>query len=164
MFHGPVNVHVSKVVDKEELILCLEFLKAFSLQIEIQQPKKFYVCKCFLCIFTYYALQGHTQVTIHALHQSVNQSISPKPEWSKRSVDQNCIQNSPTGRFKFWSKILNKETNKLKYSLWSYLFVKNTTTIKISASQRIDIKNCMNYDHNKILGYLNFSRAIENYN
>ena len=34
MFHGPVNVHVSKVVDIEELILCLEFLKAFSLQVE----------------------------------------------------------------------------------------------------------------------------------
>jgi len=44
------------------------------------------------------------------------------------------------------------------------LFVpKNTSKIKISASQRISIKNCMNYDHNKILGYLNFSLAIENY-
>ena len=33
------------------------------------------------------------------------------------------------------------------------LFVrKNTTKIKISASQRISIKNCMNYDHNKMFG------------
>ena len=45
----------------------------------------------------------------------------------------------------------------------SYVFVKNTTKIKISASQRISIKNCMNYYHNKNVGYVNFRRAIENY-
>ena len=36
--------------------------------------------------------------------------------------------------------------------MWSYLFVKNTTKTKISASQRISIKNCINYDHNKNVG------------
>jgi len=40
--------------------------------------------------------------------------------------------------------------------VWSYLFVKNTTKIKISASQRISIKNCMNYDHKKIFGLFKF--------
>jgi len=40
--------------------------------------------------------------------------------------------------------------------LWSYLFVKNTTKIKISASQRISIKNCMNYGHNKNVGLFKF--------
>ena len=61
----------------------------------------------------------------------------------------NIIFYSPTGGLKFWSKILNKGTNEQKYSLWSYLFVQNTTQIKISASQRISIKNCMSFDHNK---------------
>ena len=32
------------------------------------------------------------------------------------------------------------------------VFVNNTYKIKISASQRISIKNCMNYDHNKMFG------------
>jgi len=37
------------------------------------------------------------------------------------------------------------------------LFVrKNTTKIKISVSQRISIKNCMNYDHNKNVGIFKF--------
>ena len=36
--------------------------------------------------------------------------------------------------------------------MWSYLFVKNTTKVKISASQRISIKNCIYYDHNKEFG------------
>ena len=58
------------------------------------------------------------------------------------------------GRFKFWSKILNKGTNLQKYSLWSYLFLKDTT--KITASQPISIKNCMNYDHNTIFGLFKF--------
>ena len=35
-----------------------------------------------------------------------------------------CIQGSPTGRFKFWSKILNKETNLHKNWLWSYFVVR----------------------------------------
>jgi len=33
---------------------------------------------------------------------------------------------------------------------------KNTNKIKISASQRISIKNCMNYDHNKMFGLFKF--------
>ena len=40
--------------------------------------------------------------------------------------------------------------------MWSYLFIKNTTKIKISASQRISIKNCMNYDHNRNFGLFKF--------
>jgi len=37
------------------------------------------------------------------------------------------------------------------------LFVrKNTIEIKTSASQRISIKNCMNYDHNKNVGLFKF--------
>jgi len=38
------------------------------------------------------------------------------------------------------------------------LFVrkKNTTKTKISASQRISVKNCMNYDHNKNVGLFKF--------
>jgi len=37
------------------------------------------------------------------------------------------------------------------------LFVrKNTTKIKISASQRISVKNCMNYDNNKNVGLFKF--------
>ena len=36
------------------------------------------------------------------------------------------------------------------------MFVKNTTKIKISASQRISIKNWINYDHNKNFGLFKF--------
>ena len=37
------------------------------------------------------------------------------------------------------------------------LFVrKNTTKIKISTSQRISIRNCMNFDHNKMFRLFNF--------
>ena len=41
--------------------------------------------------------------------------------------------------------------------------MENTNKIKISASQLISNMICMNYDHNKSLGYYNFIRAIENF-
>jgi len=43
------------------------------------------------------------------------------------------------------------------------LFVKNTTKNKTSASQRISIKIVWIMTTTKCLGYLNFSRAMENY-
>ena len=41
----------------------------------------------------------------------LSQQISQSPNRvNSRSVNENCIQNSPTSQFKFWSKILNKTT------------------------------------------------------
>jgi len=36
------------------------------------------------------------------------------------------------------------------------LFIKNATKISISASQRMSIKNCMNYGYNKNVGLFKF--------
>ena len=44
------------------------------------------------------------------------------------------------------------------------LFVrKNTTQIKISASQRISIKNFMNYDHNQMFGLFKFQSSYRKF-
>jgi len=41
------------------------------------------------------------------------------------------------------------------------LRVRKKSQQKLKLVQRISKMNCMNYDHKKYLGYLNFSRAIE---